>query len=65
MQQLSKAQRETVTLYYISGYFQQEIAAMQGVPLGTVKYRMHEARRRMKKEMIAMVEDVLRGMVIW
>jgi DNA-directed RNA polymerase specialized sigma24 family protein len=38
---------------------------MQDVPLGTVKYRMHEARRRMKKEMIAMVEDVLRGMVIW
>lgn len=65
IQQLSKAQRETVTLYYISGYSQQEIAAMQDVPLGTVKYRMHEARRRLKMEMIAMVEDVLRGMVIW
>ena len=37
---------------------------MQDVPLGTVKYRMHEARR-LKKEMIAMVDDVLRGMVIW
>lgn len=57
---LSKPQRETVALYYISGYSQQEIAAMQDVPLGTVKYRMHEARRRLKKEMIKMVEDVLK-----
>lgn len=65
IQQLSKAQRETVTLYYIRGYSHQEIAAMQDVPLGTVKYRMHEARRRLKKEMIAMVEDDLRGMVSW
>jgi DNA-directed RNA polymerase specialized sigma24 family protein len=38
---------------------------MQDVPLGMVKYRMHEVRRRLKKEMIPMVEDVLRGMVIW
>jgi RNA polymerase sigma-70 factor, ECF subfamily len=57
---LSKVQRETVTLYYISGYSQQEVAAIQEVPLGTVKYRLHEARSKLKKDMVEMVEDVLK-----
>ena len=57
---LSKVQRETVTLYYISGYSQQQVAAIQEVPLGTIKYRLHEARRKLKKDMVEMVEDVLK-----
>ena len=57
---LSKVQRETVTLFYINGYSQQEVAALQEVPLGTIKYRLHEARNRLKKEMIDMVEEVLK-----
>lgn len=57
---LSKTQRETVTLYYISGYSQQEVAHIQEVPVGTIKRRLHEARNRLKEDMIDMVEDVLK-----
>lgn len=57
---LSKVQRETVTLFYISGYALQEIAAIQEVPVGTIKYRLHEARNRLKKELMDMVEEVLK-----
>jgi RNA polymerase sigma-70 factor, ECF subfamily len=58
---LSKTQRETVTLYYISGYSQQEVAHIQEVPVGTIKRRLHEARNRLKEDMIDMVEDVLKN----
>ncbi len=57
---LSKTQRETVTLYYISGYSQQEVAHIQEVPVGTIKRRLYEARNRLKEDMIHMVEDVLK-----
>lgn len=57
---LSKTQRETVTLYYISGYSQQEVAHIQEVPIGTIKRRLHEARNKLKEDMIDMVEDVLK-----
>ncbi len=57
---LSKVQRETVTLFYIDGYSQGEVAAMQEVPLGTVKRRLHDARDRLKEEMMTMVESVLK-----
>jgi RNA polymerase sigma-70 factor (ECF subfamily) len=57
---LSKTQRETVTLYYISGYSQQEVAHIQEVPVGTIKRRLYEARNRLKEDMIHMVQDVLK-----
>ncbi len=57
---LSKAQRETVTLFYVSGYTLQEIAAIQEVPVGTIKYRLHEARNRLKKEWMDMVGEVIK-----
>ena len=56
---LSKVQRETVTLFYISGYAQEEIAGIQEVPVGTIKWRLHEARKRLKAEMLAMVKETL------
>ena len=58
---LPHTQRETVTLYYIGGYSQEEVAAMLEVPLGTVKRRLHEARKRLKEDMLGMVEEVLKG----
>lgn len=60
IERLSNPQRETVTLYYISGYKLQEIAAMQEVPVGTVKYRLHEARKKLKQDMMDMVAEVLK-----
>lgn len=57
---LSKTQRETVTLYYISEYSLAEVAAIQEAPLGTVKRRLHEARKKLKQDMLEMVEHVLK-----
>ncbi len=58
---LSKTLRETTTLFYINGYSVDEVAGIQDVPAGTVKRRLHDARTRLKEEMIAMVEDVLKS----
>lgn len=58
---LSKTQRETTTLFYINGYSQEEIARIQEVPIGTVKRRLHDARQKLKEEMMDVVEDVLKA----
>jgi len=58
---LSKVQRETTILFYINGYSQDEVAKIQEVPIGTVKRRLHDARERLKEEMIGVVEDVLKA----
>ena len=58
---LGKAQRETVTLFYINGYTIADVAGIQGVAEGTVKARLHDARQRLKEEMIGMVENVLKS----
>ncbi len=57
---LSKAQRETTTLFYIDGFTQEQIAQLQEIPVGTVKRRLHDARSRLKKGMMEMVEEVLK-----
>lgn len=56
---LSKTQRETVTLFYIGEYSLAEVAAIQDVPVGTIKRRLHEARKKLKED-LEMVEDVLK-----
>jgi len=58
---LTKTQRETTTLFYIDGYSVAQVAGIQEVPLGTVKRRLHDARERLKEEMIHVVEDVLKS----
>ncbi len=58
---LSRPLRETTTLFYINGYSVGEVARIQGVPAGTVKRRLHDARARLKEEMMAMVDDTLRN----
>jgi RNA polymerase sigma factor (sigma-70 family) len=41
-------QREALLLAYFGGYTQREVAALVGVPLGTVKTRMAAGMRKMK-----------------
>jgi len=53
--------RETTTLFYINGYSVDQVAGMLDVPLGTVKRRLHDARKKLQKEMMAMVEDTLKS----
>jgi RNA polymerase sigma factor (sigma-70 family) len=47
--QLPAAQREAVALAYFGGYTQREVAALVGVPLGTVKTRMAAGMRKMRQ----------------
>ena len=58
---LSKTQRETTMLFYINGYSIAEVACVQEVPVGTVKRRLHDAREKLKEELIGMVENVLKS----
>ncbi len=57
---LNRPMAETTVLFYINGYSQEEIARIQEVPVGTVKRRLHDARNRLKEEMMDVVEDVLK-----
>ena len=44
---LSPPLREVVVLYYFEGLGLQEVADILGVPLGTVKFRHHAARKKL------------------
>ncbi len=46
--ELPEAQRQALVLAYFGGYTQREVAAVTGVPLGTVKTRMLAAMRKLK-----------------
>ena len=51
LSRLTEAQREALTLAYYGGYSQSEIAALVGVPLGTIKTRMRDGLSRLRTEM--------------
>lgn len=57
---LSQAQRETTTLFYLGEHSLEEIAAVQEIPVGTVKRRLYDARKKLKSEMLQMVADTLK-----
>lgn len=48
LETLSDADRQILQLYYFQCLPQQKIAAMLGIPLGTVKSRLHHARNHFK-----------------
>ena len=56
---LGTAQRETITLYYLSGYSLKQVAGIQDAPIGTVKARLHHGRKALKQDMMKMVESTL------
>ena len=56
---LPEHQRITVTLFYIDGYSQEEISSFLEIPVGTVKTRLHTARRRLKERMITVIQENL------
>jgi RNA polymerase sigma-70 factor (ECF subfamily) len=48
---LSEKLRETVTLYYIGEKSTREIAGILSIPEGTVRFRLAEARKKLKQEL--------------
>lgn len=63
---LPEAQRQAMVLAYFGGYTQREVAAVTGVPLGTVKTRMLAAMRKLKVVLAPLAADetgpALRGL---
>ena len=56
---LPAAQREAVALYYMSDMSVPDVAAFLGLPLTTIKKRLHYARSALKRRMAKMTEDYL------
>lgn len=54
---LSRIQRECVVLYYLQSRSVKEIAACLGIPEGTVKSRLFDARKNLKKGMEETMEN--------
>ena len=52
---LSRAYREIILLHYYDNLGVSEIAERLGLPVGTVTWRLSEARKKLKKEYISMV----------
>ena len=48
---LPEAQRSVLLLHYMNDFAQTEIAAFLEIPLGTVKSRLHHARKQIKQRM--------------
>lgn len=48
---LPKKQRVTMELHYIEGYKTREIAGMLGIPESTVKWRLAQGRKTLKREL--------------
>jgi RNA polymerase sigma factor (sigma-70 family) len=48
---LPAPERETITLFYLEELDLKEVAQLQGVPVGTVKSRLHRARRLLRERL--------------
>jgi RNA polymerase sigma-70 factor (ECF subfamily) len=57
LQSLTPSEQEVYTLYFIDNYTYREIAKALGVPMGTVKRRLHEVRKKMQKEILIMTSE--------
>lgn len=56
---LPAAQREAVTLYYMSDMSGPEVAAFLGLPLTTIKKRLHDARLALRRRMTKMTRNYM------
>lgn len=54
---LSEKYRETILLYYFAEKSISEISSLLEIPEGTVKFRLHEGRKQLKKELIDLMGE--------
>ncbi|MEO2005562.1 MAG: sigma-70 family RNA polymerase sigma factor, partial [Candidatus Poribacteria bacterium] len=57
---LPERQRSVIAMFYMSGHSHREIGEMLGVPVNTVKTRLHRARQGLTERMLDMVGETLR-----
>ena len=57
MRVLSPEQRSALELAYFGGRTTAEVAALEGIPLGTAKTRIHHALLRLRAEMAKEHDD--------
>ncbi|MEM7032628.1 MAG: GNAT family N-acetyltransferase, partial [Chloroflexota bacterium] len=57
--QLPEEQRLAITLFYLSGYSQQEVADFLNLKKAQVNNRLYRARNTLKERMLKMVEETL------
>ena len=58
---LSDEQQQLITLFYLEGLSQKEIAAFLDLAPQAVNQRLYRARNQLRKEMLNMVEEILGG----
>ncbi|GHO89396.1 RNA polymerase sigma factor [Dictyobacter formicarum] len=56
---LPSKQRQIVTLFYLSGYTQQEIGSVLNVPVNTIKKCLYVARLRLKEHLEPRLQDAI------
>jgi len=49
LEKLKDWEREILTLYYMEGFQYEEIARLLNIPIGTVKSRLNNAKKSLKK----------------
>jgi RNA polymerase sigma-70 factor (ECF subfamily) len=69
LRKLPEEQREAVVLHYLEGHSSVEIARIVGAPEGTVRYRLAQARERLRRELgeddLAYLNEPLAPMCAW
>ena len=58
---LPEESRLVLTLYYTDGLSYREIGDFLQLPLSTIKWRLYDARKKLKKEVIKMVKEDLKA----
>lgn len=56
LDRLPGALRTPLLLHYMEGFSEKEIASALALPQSTVKWRMHQARRRLRDELMEVAE---------
>ena len=59
LQSLPEQERMVINLFYINEFSQKEVAAFLELPVSTVNYRLHNARKRLKKEFVNMARQTM------
>lgn len=59
IEELPEAQRVVISLFYLSGYSQREVAELLELSTSQVNNRLHSARKQLKERMLTMVEETL------